>query len=100
MGGGDDVISSKMMNNYFKTLAGADSLPSEIILFGSGVLLGGKGSPVEEWIKIISDKGVDILYCGTSVSHYNIDKEIVAGRVSNMLEIIEITGKAKKIFNL
>jgi len=100
MGDGEEELGRKMMNNFLKTLAGADKLPSHILLYGSGVLVPEKSSPHAEWLRKLEKHGVTLLCCGTSVSHYGIGDNLAAGKVSNMLETIEITSAATKIFNI
>lgn len=48
-----------------------------------------EGSECIESIKLLSDKGVNILNCGTCLDFYGLKEKLLIGEVSNMYTIVE-----------
>lgn len=100
MGKGDDALGQVLIRAFFHTLAETDPAPDTIVFFNSGVNLLTGISDVIEDIKILEEKNIKILACGTCLDYYRIKDVIAAGTVTNMYEIKELMFSARKIINL
>ena len=100
MGRGDAELGQILIRGFFHTLGEAKPLPDTIIFFNSGVKLVVKGSPVLEDLQALSERGVEILACGTCLGYYELKEEIAVGEVSNMYTIAETMLRAGKVVSL
>ena len=57
-------------------------------------------SPSLDAIKVLEGRGVEMLACQTCLDYYGIREKIGAGKVSNMLDIIEVMQGAGKVIHL
>ncbi len=88
LGQGSMDLGAVLMKSFFYTLTEAEELPRSILFVNSGVYLTVKGSPVLEFIKILEDRGVKILSCGTCLDYYKLKDKLAAGSITNMYTIV------------
>ncbi len=88
MGRGNDELGRTLMGACLRKLWASDSKPDAIIFYNDGVKLLAKGSEVLDALTALADLGVDLLACGTCVKYFDLDDQVLAGRVSNMEEIV------------
>jgi selenium metabolism protein YedF len=100
MGRGDEQLGQILIRGFFHTLGEVEPLPDTIIFFNSGVKLVIKGSPVLEDLNDLCGRGVEILICGTCLSHYELKDVVAVGKVSNMYTIAETMLGAGKVISL
>lgn len=67
-------------------------------MWNSGVKLVGSESPVLAELKLLEERGVDLLPCGTCLAHYGITP--LVGTVSDMDKIMAELGRAAKVITL
>lgn len=96
-GHGDEVLGKKLMGAFLRKLWIKETLPETIVCYNSGVKLLAKGSEVLDALTGLSDKGVEILGCGTCLDYYDIASDIVVGRRSDMVEISDTIVNADKV---
>jgi selenium metabolism protein YedF len=89
MGGGDEALGSFLMKAFLKTLLDLDAKPNRLILINSGVQLASEGSKVLDSLIALSEKGVEVLSCGSCLDFYGLKGKLKVGIVSNMVEIIQ-----------
>jgi selenium metabolism protein YedF len=100
MGRGDDELGHILIRGFFHTLGEVAPLPDTIIFFNSGVKLVVKGSLVLEDLHALSERGVEILACGTCLGHYELKDQVAVGEISNMYTIAETMLGAGRIVSL
>ena len=100
IGGQDHELGSRLMSNFFLKLIQARHLPSHILLMERGVQLLLADSPALDPLKLLSQRGVEVLACQTCLEYYGIKDKIAAGKVSNMPDIIETMQDAAKVIHL
>jgi len=100
LGHGDMDLGRKMMGAFLRKLWANDNKPDAIILYNSGVKLAAKGSHVLDAMQGLHDCGVDLIACGTCVSHYGLENTVEAARVSGMEEIASILLTAKSVITV
>lgn len=100
MGRGDDQLGHVLLRNYLHTLTEATPRPTTLAFFNNGVKLVAEGSPVLEDLACLEEQGVNILSCGTCLSHFGLKDAVVAGEISNMRTITESMLRAATVINL
>jgi selenium metabolism protein YedF len=97
LGIGDEALGSFLMKAFLKTLMDLETKPYRLILINSGVQLASEGSKVLEMLKGLSEKGVEIVSCGTCIDFYGLKDKMEVGVVSNMYDIIQSLLKADRL---
>ncbi len=97
LGVGDEALGRFLMKNFLKTLSDLETKPNRLILINSGVQLAAEGSEVIETLMTLSEKGVEILSCGTCLDFYKIRETLKVGVVSNMYDIIQSLIEADRV---
>ena len=97
MGGGDEALGSFLMKAFLRTLLDLDTKPNRLILINSGVQLASEGSKVVDLLIGLSEKGVEILSCGSCLDFYGLKGKLKVGVVSNMAEIIQSMMEADRL---
>ena len=85
------------MRSFLKTLLDLKPIPSNLIFINSGVRLTTEGSAVLETLKALSEKGVDILSCGTCLDFYGLKEKLKVGIISNMYDIAQSLLEADRL---
>ena len=99
LGEGSDELGEALANAMINTLKAIEPLPTKIIFMNSGINLVVKGSLVLDNLKYLQDKGVDLIVCGTCLDYFGKMDDLVVGRVSNMLDILQSMKDAQKVLN-
>jgi selenium metabolism protein YedF len=97
LGGGDQALGSFLMKAFLKTLLDLEPRPSRLILVNSGVQLAAEGSNVLETLQGLSEKGVEIVCCGTCIDFYELKGKMRIGLISNMYDIIQSMLEADRV---
>lgn len=97
MGQGDLELGRTLIKGFFYTLTEMESLPKTIIFYNRGVFLVSEIQDSIEDLKVLEERGVEILSCGACVNFYNLQNSVKVGKITNMLNIIETQMKATRI---
>jgi selenium metabolism protein YedF len=97
LGIGDEALGAILMKSFLKTLLEMEIKPSRLILINSGVRLSSEGSEVLETLQALSDKGVEILSCGTCLDFYGLKEKLKVGVISNMYDIAQSLLEADRL---
>jgi len=97
MGTGDDELGSRLINSFFKVLPLIQPLPAAVVFYNSGVKLAIAGSPVEEFLKEIETKGVQLYLCTTCVDFFSLKESVTVGKISDMYQILNVLNEADLI---
>ncbi len=100
IGSQDQELGSRLMNTFFLKLVQAVKHPSHIILMERGVQLLLPESPSLDAMRVLQERGVEVLACQTCLDYYGIREKIGAGKISNMADIIEAMQAADKVIHL
>lgn len=90
MGGGDDVLSHKLIESFVYALSEQDELPKYVICYNAGVKLTTQNAKTVEDLKRLVEKGVNVVSCGLCLDFYNLKEELKVGEISNMYRIVEL----------
>lgn len=97
MGTGDHQLGRILLKNFLITQLELDPLPAAILFVNSGIHLTTAGSEVIEILSALQTAGVDIASCGLCLDFHNKKEQLKVGRVTNMLDIVEIQNQARRI---
>ena len=100
LGSGDDVLGSKLMIAYLKTIKEMGPDLWQLIFVNSGVKLTTASSPVLTELQAYEKSGVIILACGTCLEHFGLTSEKKVGGTTNMLDIVTATQLAEKVVTI
>jgi selenium metabolism protein YedF len=87
LGTGDDKLGRILMEGFVNTLLEQDDVPDSVVLMNAGVRFAAEGSPVLDTLKALTDRGCEILVCGTCLDFFGLKEKLEAGIVSNMYDI-------------
>lgn len=99
MGSGDRELGEKLMRGFLRTLIDMSFKPWRMIFINSGVMLTTVDEEAVEALTLLSEKGVEILSCGTCLQHYKVDEKLSVGRSTTMYEVLETLEKASKVLS-
>ncbi|MFO7765433.1 MAG: sulfurtransferase-like selenium metabolism protein YedF [Pelovirga sp.] len=99
MGSGDEEFGRVLLKNFLMTQLEIDPLPAAILFVNSGIHLAIEGSEVLDTLKALEAAGVDIASCGLCLDFYNKKNQLKIGRVTNMLEIVDIQHQAGRVIS-
>ena len=100
IGYGDDVLGSKLMINFLRTLKEMEDELWRLVFVNNGVKLTIEGSEVLEDLKAYEAAGLNILVCGTCLDHFNLLGKKQVGETTNMLDIVTAMQLSDKVINL
>ncbi|MCF7911418.1 MAG: sulfurtransferase-like selenium metabolism protein YedF [Candidatus Cloacimonetes bacterium] len=87
LGSGSDDLGAKLMKAFTFTLTELDNLPQRILFMNAGVYLCLQDSDSLPNLKILAERGTDILVCGTCLNFFGVADQLAIGKVSNMYDI-------------
>lgn len=99
-GKGDEELGKKLMGAFLRKVWMRSDLPEIIVCYNSGVKILAPDSPVLDALHGLSDKGVEIIACGTCIEFYQMDRHLEIGRVSDMAEIVNIMMEFDKVITV
>lgn len=97
LGHGDAELGDRLMGSFLRKLWGQPEKPTALVFYNSGVQMLAEGSPVLDALTELERAGVDLIACGTCVTHFGLKEKIVVGRVSEMQEIVAVMVQASKV---
>ncbi|MCM1169641.1 MAG: sulfurtransferase-like selenium metabolism protein YedF [Bacteroides sp.] len=97
MGKGDERLGSLLIKAFLNVLPELDSLPQAICFYNEGVKLTCADSPVLESLKVLQEKGVSLVVCGTCVEFYGLQEKVAVGSISNMYHIATLLSQSFKV---
>lgn len=100
MGNGNDELGGVLIKSYLFALTETQPLPKAILFLNGGVELTTINDATVENIKMLEDKGVEILSCGTCLDYYGLKESLKVGSITNMYTIIEKMNDCSKVITL
>ena len=97
MGEGEDELGKILIKGFIYALTEAETLPKTVLLYNKGVLLASTFKDTVKDLKVLEERGVEILSCGTCANFYHVQDQIKVGTLTNMYTILERQMKAAKV---
>src|SRR5680860_594398 len=87
LGQGDDKLGRILIEGFINTLLDQDRIPDRILFMNAGVKFAVQGSAVLKTLGKMTDRGCEILVCGTCLEFFFLSDKVSVGTVSNMFDI-------------
>jgi selenium metabolism protein YedF len=87
IGEGDNKLGRILMEGFINTLLEQDRIPDRILFMNGGVKFTIQASAVSNTLKKLTDRGCEILVCGTCLEFFSLTDKFSVGTVSNMYDI-------------
>lgn len=100
IGYGDDELGLKLMVNFIRTLKEMGPDLWRLVFVNNGVNLAIQSSEVLADLKELEDSGLQILVCGTCLTHFDLLEQKRVGETTNMLDIVTAMQLADKVINI
>lgn len=100
IGTGDYELGRSLARMYFYTISQAEDIPQSILFMNNGVKLPTLDDQVVTHLKVLAERGVEILVCGTCLDYYRLKDQLKIGELSNMYDITERMAAATKVITL
>ena len=98
LGNGSDELGAILMKAFFSSLQEIKPLPRAVIFLNAGVRLAAEESPVLPALQNLSNKGVQVMSCGTCLDYFQLKEKLAIGSVSNMFSILaELNAQGRSI---
>lgn len=99
LGRGDSELGASLIKMFFYTLSQEETVPDSLLFINAGVTLA-CNDEISGHLKELSEKGSEILVCGTCLNFYGLKEELKIGTVSNMYDILQRMKDASKVITL
>jgi selenium metabolism protein YedF len=86
----------KLMQTFLYSLAQLPKAPEVILLINAGVKLAAQGSDVLDNLKALAEHGADIRSCGQCLTYYGLTEKLAVGKITNMMEIVELLTSSRR----
>ena len=100
IGYGDDKLGLKLMVSFIRTLKEMGPDLWRLVFVNNGVNLAIQSSEVLVDLKELEDSGLQILVCGTCLTHFHLLEQKRVGETTNMLDIVTAMQLADKVINI
>lgn len=97
MGEGEEELGKILIKGFVYALTEMETLPKTILLYNKGVFLASTFEDTVKDLKVLEERGVEILSCGTCANFYHVQDKLKVGTVTNMYTILERQMKASKV---
>jgi sulfur relay (sulfurtransferase) complex TusBCD TusD component (DsrE family) len=100
LGDGPAALQQALAAKFLALTLESGRLPARILLYTEGVRLACTGSPVIESLKILQEKGVELVLCKTCLDAFGITNQVEVGISGGMPDIIESMQTAVKVISV
>jgi hypothetical protein len=100
MGDAPAELQQKLAVKFLQLNLDANTLPAKILFYADGVKLACERSPVIEELKVLKNRGVELILCSTCLDYFNLRDKVQVGIVGGMPDIIEALSAAGKVISL
>ncbi|WXR62826.1 sulfurtransferase-like selenium metabolism protein YedF [Peptostreptococcaceae bacterium AGR-M142] len=90
MGGHNEDLGKILINGFVFTLTQVKPYPKAVVLVNQGVELSTINEETVENLKVLENKGTNIVSCGTCLDFLDLKDKLNVGEISNMYDIVEI----------
>ena len=100
LGRGNEELGLKLTKLFLAALANGPTKPRAIILVNDAVELSIEGSPVISELTVLSEQGVQVFSCLSSLDEIQAEEKISVGSQADMAKICEVLLTAWKVVSL
>ena len=100
IGAGNEELGQSLMKMFIYTISEGEDLPKSILFMNGGVKVPSLNEQGIEHLKVLQDKGVELLVCGACLNFYGLEYKLEVGKISNMYEITNAMKEASKVITI
>ena len=100
IGAGNDELGKSLMKMFIYTISEGEDLPKSILFMNGGVKVTTLNDQAIEHLKVLQDKGVELLVCGACLNFYGLEEKLEVGKISNMYDITNSMKEASKVITI
>ena len=100
IGAGNDELGQSLMKMFFYTISEGEDLHKSILFMNGGVKVPTLNDQAIEHLKVLQDKGVELLVCGACLNFYELENKLEVGKISNMYDITNAMKEASKVITI
>lgn len=100
IGAGNDELGKSLMKMFIYTISEGEDLPKSILFMNGGVKVPTLNDQAIEHLKVLQDKGVELLVCGACLNFYGLEEKLEVGKISNMYDITNAMKEASKVITI
>lgn len=100
IGTGNEELGQSLMKMFLYTISEGEDLPKSILFMNGGVKVPTLNEQAVEHLKVLQDKGVELLVCGACLNFYGLEDKLEVGKISNMYDIINTMKEASKVITI
>ena len=100
MGSGAEELGKILIKGFLYSLTELANPPKSVIFFNSGAYLTIEGANTLDDLKLLENKGVEVVTCGTCINYYELQDELAVGKIVNMYEITEKLAAAGHVISI
>lgn len=100
IGAGNDELGKSLMKMFIYTISEGEDLPKSILFMNGGVKVPTLNNQAIEHLKVLQDKGVELLVCGACLNFYGLEEKLEVGKISNMYDITNAMKEASKVITI
>ena len=100
--GEDPELGRILIKGFIKTFLNADPMPEKIVLINTAVKLACRGADEEilSALRELSEKGVEIICCGTCLDYFGLLEQLEVGVASNAYDVVQSLVNASSVIRL
>ncbi|MBX9136883.1 MULTISPECIES: sulfurtransferase-like selenium metabolism protein YedF [unclassified Clostridium] len=100
IGAGSDELGISLMKMFFYTISEGEDLPKSILFMNGGVKVPTLNEQAIEHLKVLENKGVELLVCGACLNFYGLEEKLAVGKISNMYDITNAMKESAKVITI
>lgn len=97
LGGGEESFSKTLLEGFVYALTEQDRVPKYIVFYNKGVELTTINEKTVGDLKLLEEKGAEVLSCGLCLENYGLKSELKVGTPTNMYRICELQIQYKTV---
>ena len=100
IGAGNDELGKSLMKMFIYTISEGEDLPKSILFMNGGVKVPTLNEQAIEHLKVLEDKGIELLVCGACLNFYGLEEKLEVGKISNMYDITNAMKEVSKVITI
>ena len=100
LGHGPQDLQTTLVKKFLALQLESGSLPAKMLFYTDGVRLACAGSAVIDLLKLMEQRGVELVLCKTCLDYFGLADTVQVGVVGGMGDIIEAMQKAPRVISV
>lgn len=97
LGVGEEKFSKVLLEGFIYALTEQDRVPKYVVFYNKGVEITTLNDKTIDDLKVLEQKGAEILSCGLCLENYGLKEKLQVGSATNMYRICELQIEYKTV---